>query len=51
MHRYGEMLREMLRDQIRWIHDPNHVRKLTHENGRESLAMAVAATRLANETR
>jgi len=50
MHRYGEMLREMLRDQIRWIYDPKHLRKLTDENGRESLAMAVAATRLADES-
>ncbi len=50
MHRYGELLREMLRDQIRWIYNRNHVRKLTHENGRDSLAMAVQATALADET-
>src|SRR5947207_15886675 len=25
MHRYGELLRAMLRDQIRWIYDRNHV--------------------------
>ena len=49
MHRYGELLRAMLRDQIRWIYDRNHERKLTHENGRESLAMAVEATRLADK--
>lgn len=49
MHRYGELLRDMLRDQIRWIHDPAHARKLTEANGRESLAMAVEATRLADE--
>ena len=30
-----------MRDQIRWIYDRNHLRKLTHENGRASLAMAV----------
>jgi len=49
MHRYGELLPAMLRDQIRWIYDRDHVRKLTHENGRDSLAMAVDATRLADE--
>lgn len=50
MARYGELLRDMLRDQVRWIHDRNHVRKLTEENGRESLAMAVDATRLADKS-
>jgi predicted dehydrogenase len=49
MVRYGELLRELLRDQIQWIDDRNHQRKLTHENGRDSLAMAVEATRLADE--
>jgi hypothetical protein len=48
MHRYGELLREMLRDQIRWIYNRNHVRKLTHENGRDSLALAVEASALAD---
>jgi hypothetical protein len=50
MWRYGELLRDMLRDQVRWIHDHSHVRKLTEENGRESLAMAVDATRLADKS-
>lgn len=50
MSRYGELLRDMLRDQARWIHDRAHVRKLTDENGRESLAMAVEATRLADKS-
>jgi predicted dehydrogenase len=50
MSRYGELLRDMLRDQVRWIHDRAHVRKLTEENGRESLAMAVDATRLADRS-
>ena len=48
MHRYGELLRELLRDQIRWIYNRNHARKTAGENGRESLAMAVEATRLAD---
>ena len=50
MHRYGQLLRAMLRDQIRWIYDRDHVRALTHENGRESLALAVAATHLADQS-
>jgi len=48
MSRYGELLRDMMRDQVRWIFDATHRRKLTEENGRESLAMAVEATRLAD---
>jgi predicted dehydrogenase len=44
---YGILLREMLRDQVRWIYNRNHPRKLTEENGRNSLAMAVEAERLA----
>ena len=50
MWRYGELLRDMMRDQVRWVHDRSHVRKLTDENGRESLAMAVDATRLADKS-
>src|ERR1051326_2811822 len=47
LHSYGELLREMLRDQIAWIRDRNHVRKVTEENGRDSLALAVHANKLA----
>lgn len=50
MIRYGELLRDLLRDQIRWIDDRNHRRKLTEQNGRDSLAMALEATRLADTT-
>ena len=50
MHRYGELLRELMRDQIRWIYNRNHTRKLTEQNGRDSLAMAVEATILADGT-
>ncbi len=49
MQRYGELLRSMLRDQMQWIHDRQHQRKVTHENGRNSLAMAVAAMKLADD--
>jgi predicted dehydrogenase len=44
---YGELLRGLMRDQVRWIYDRSRVRKITHENGRDSLASAEAATKLA----
>lgn len=49
MHRYGELLRSVMRDQIRWIYDRSHQRKLTEQNGRDSLALAVRATELADQ--
>lgn len=53
MIRYGELLRGVFRDQFKWICDRSHQRILTEENGRESLAMAIQATVLADaqETR
>jgi predicted dehydrogenase len=45
---YGRILREMLADQVAWIRDPHHRRKITEQNGRASLAMAVRATLLAD---
>jgi predicted dehydrogenase len=51
MHRYGELLRSVMRDQVRWIYDRSHQRKLTEQNGRESLALAVRATELADQCR
>jgi predicted dehydrogenase len=50
MHRYGELLRSVMRDQIRWIYDRTHARKLTEQNGRDSLALAVQATELADRS-
>jgi predicted homoserine dehydrogenase-like protein len=47
---HRELLRVMMRDQVRWIYDRNHVRKVTHENGRDSLAVAVAAAKLAEQS-
>jgi hypothetical protein len=47
---YCACVREMLRDQVRWIYNRDHARKLTEQNGRESLAMAVEATRLADQS-
>jgi hypothetical protein len=51
MHRYGELLRGIMRDQIAWIRDHRHVRKVSEENGRDSLALAVEATRLADQSK
>lgn len=48
MHRYGELLRTMMRDQLAWIGDHGHERTITGENGRASLAMALAADELAH---
>jgi len=45
--RYCELLRALFADQLAWLRDRNHVRKVTERNGRDSLAMAEAATRLA----
>ncbi len=48
MHRYGQLLRAMLADQVAWIRDHSHQRRITEENGRASLALAIEATRMAN---
>jgi predicted dehydrogenase len=47
-HLYGELLRAMLADQLAWIRDRGHRRRITEENGRDSLALACAADRLAH---
>jgi len=47
MRRYGELLRAMFSDQVSWIQDRNRTRVITEQNGRDSLALAVAATKLA----
>jgi predicted dehydrogenase len=46
-HRYGELLRAILADQLAWVRDRAHQRKITEVNGRDSLAVACAADRLA----
>ena len=43
-HRYGELLRAIMTDQVAWIHDHSHERKITEVNGRDSLAVACAPT-------
>ena len=48
MRRYCQCLRAMMEDQLAWLRDRAHTRKVTERNGRDSLAMAAAATQLAN---
>jgi predicted dehydrogenase len=48
MHRYGELLRAMFQDQVAWIRNKDHVRRITEENGWASLAKALQADRLAH---
>ena len=45
---YCQLLRSMMADQAAWIRDRSHQRKITEANGRESLAVAVEADRLAH---
>jgi predicted dehydrogenase len=45
---YCELLRGFMADQVAWIRDRGHVRKTTEQNGRESVAMACVADRLAH---
>jgi hypothetical protein len=44
---YCDLLRRMMTDQLTWIRDRRHQRKITEQNGRDSVAMACAADRLA----
>jgi predicted dehydrogenase len=48
LHLYGQLLRDMLADQKAWIVDRSHERRVTEANGRDSVAMAEAADRLAH---
>jgi predicted dehydrogenase len=50
MVRYGELLRAFLADQVAWIRDRSHPRRITQANGRNSLDTAVEAARLARES-
>ena len=45
---YGQMLRDLLRDQIRAIRDATHVRTVSEANGLSSLAYATAAQNMAS---
>jgi predicted dehydrogenase len=46
---YCELLRAMMKDQRAWIHDRSHVRKITEQNGRDSVEVACAARELASK--
>ncbi len=45
---YGQLLRAMLTDQLGWIGDHAHQRRITENNGRDALQTACAADRLAH---
>jgi predicted dehydrogenase len=47
MHRYGELLRLLLADQMTWISDRSWVRQVTEQNGLDSVQAAVKASELA----
>jgi predicted dehydrogenase len=47
-HRYGEELRGLFADQVAYILDPGVEREVTEANGRDSLALALAADALAH---
>jgi len=51
MHRYGDLVRAMLSDQLAWVADRSHARKITEQNGRDALALAVEADKLAHKGR
>lgn len=51
MKRYGELLREFMRDQVSWIHDRSYQRRVTGENGLKSLRIACRADSLARTHR
>jgi predicted dehydrogenase len=46
---YSELLRAFMTDQTAWIQDRSHQRVTTEKNGRDSVAMAVAADRLSHQ--
>ncbi len=45
---YCELLRGFMADQVAWVRDRGHVRKTTEQNGRDSVAVACAADRMAH---
>jgi predicted dehydrogenase len=47
-HVYGELLRAVMADQAAWVRDRGHSRVVTEANGRDSLAVACEADRLAH---
>jgi predicted dehydrogenase len=49
MERYGELVWALAADQLAWIDDRRHKRRLTEQNGRDALALAVEADRMAHQ--
>ena len=47
---YSDSVRNLMADQIAFIRDRKHVRRITESNGRDALALAEAAVRLAEVT-
>ena len=47
---YCELLRHMMTDQMAWIHERGHQRRVDEHNGRASVAMACAADALARRS-
>ena len=47
MRRYCQLLRSLFDDQLAWLRDRQHIRKITERNGRDSVAMAEIATDMA----
>jgi hypothetical protein len=45
---YADCLRALLGDQIAWLRDRRHVRRITEDNGLKALAYAEAASQLAD---
>jgi predicted dehydrogenase len=45
---YCDLLRRMFADQVAWIRDRRHQRRITEQNGHDSVAMACAADGLAH---
>jgi hypothetical protein len=50
MRRYCELLRALFVDQLAWLRDRSHQRISNEDNARNSLAMAAAATVLAESS-
>jgi hypothetical protein len=48
---YCELLRDLMQDQVAWIRNRGHVRQITEQNGRDSVAIACTADRLAHDQR
>jgi hypothetical protein len=47
MHVYGDILRRIINDQIKWMENKDHKRVITEQNGYNSLMMAIDAADLA----